>query len=207
MQAMSEPPTYALSSAAAARNREPLLHVLKDRLPAAGLVLEVAAGAGEHAVYFAKAFPDLQWRPTDADPAAITSIAAWREQAGLPNLLTPLRLNAAEPDAWPVTHADVVVCINMIHISPWSATEGLMTGAGRVLPPGGLLVTYGPYLERDVPTAPSNLAFDRDLKARNRAWGLRDRDELAALAATNGLALVERIAMPANNLTLVFRKA
>lgn len=206
MEAMSAPSTYALSSAATARNREPLLQVLKTRLPATGEALEVAAGAGEHAVYFAEAFPGLQWRPTDTGPEALASIAAWREQAGLPNLLEPLRLDAGEPDAWPVSHADVIVCINMIHISPWTATVGLMTGAGQALPPGGLLVTYGPYLERDVPTAPSNLAFDRDLKARNPAWGLRDRDDLAALGAAHGLTLVERVAMPANNLTLIFRK-
>jgi SAM-dependent methyltransferase len=206
MAAMPDPSTYALSSAATARNREPLLQVLKARLPAAGLVLEIAAGAGEHARYFARAFPDLQWRPTDADPDALASIAAWREQAGTPNLLQALRLDAADPDSWPVGHADVVICINMIHISPWTASEGLMAGAGKVLPPGGLLVTYGPYLERDLPTAPSNLAFDRDLRARNPAWGLRDRDELAALAQAHGLTLIERVAMPANNLTLVFRK-
>jgi len=206
MKAMPQPPTYGLSSPATARNREPLLRVLKPRLPASGLVLEIAAGAGEHAVYFAEAFPELQWRPTDADPEALASIAAWRDQARPPNLLTPLRLDASDPDAWPVTHADVVICINMIHIAPWAATEGLMTGAARVLPPGGLLITYGAYLERDVPTAPSNLEFDRYLKARDPAWGLRDRDEVARLAATHGLTLSERIAMPANNLTLVFRK-
>ena len=207
MQTMADqPPPGALSSPSTARNREPILRVLEPRMPASGLVLEVAAGAGEHAVYFAKAFPALQWRPTDPDPDALASIAAWREQAGLPNLLQPLRLDASAPDSWPVTRADVVIAINMIHISPWSATQGLMTGAGRVLPPGGLLVTYGPYLERDVPTALSNLEFDRYLKGRDAAWGLRDRDAVATAAASQGLALVERIAMPANNLTLVFRK-
>jgi SAM-dependent methyltransferase len=206
MRAMSDLPPNALTSPSTARNREPLLQVLQPRLPAAGLVLEIAAGAGEHAAYFAAAFPDLQWRPTDADPRALASIAAWRERAGLANLLPPLQLDAAAPEAWPVAAADAVVCINMIHISPWASTQGLMAGAGRVLPPGGVLVTYGAYLERDVPTAPSNLEFDRYLKARNPAWGLRDRDAVAALAAAHGLTLAERIPMPANNLSLVFRK-
>lgn len=209
MEAMSHssPPPGALVSPSTARNREPILAVLKPRLPPSGLVLEIAAGAGEHAVYFATALPHLQWRPTDADPAALASIAAWRDHAGPPNLLPPLALDAADPDAWPVTAADAVVSVNMIHISPWATTEGLMAGAGRMLAPGGLLVTYGPYLEREVATAPSNLEFDRYLKARDPAWGLRDRDAVAAVAAAHGLTLTERIAMPANNLSLVFRKA
>lgn len=207
MEAMSDrPPPGALSSPSTARNREPLLQVLRPRLPPSGLVLEIAAGAGEHAVYFAAAFPHLQWRPTDPDPQALASIAAWREQANLSNLLPPLALDAAAPETWPVAAADIVLCINMIHISPWSATQGLMAGAGRVLPSGGLLITYGAYLEQDVPTAPSNLEFDRYLKARDPAWGLRDRDAVAALAAAHDLTLTERIAMPANNLALVFRK-
>ncbi|CAN7571673.1 DUF938 domain-containing protein [Phenylobacterium sp. LjRoot219] len=206
MSAMSDLPPEALTSPSTARNHEPILRVLQPRLPASGLVLEIAAGAGEHAVYFAAAFPQLQWRPTDADPQALASIAAWRDHAGTPNLLAPLRLDASAPESWPVERADAVVSINMIHISPWAATQGLMTGAGRVLPPGGLLALYGPYLEADTPTAPSNLEFDRYLQARNPAWGLRDRDAVAALAATHGLTLAERIAMPANNLSLIFRK-
>ena len=202
----ASPPPGARVSPSTARNRDPILEVLRARLPAAGLVLEIAAGAGEHAVHNAAALPGLQWRPTDPDPEALVSIAAWRDHADLPNLLPPLRLDAAAPDAWPVERADVMVNINMIHISPWAATEGLMTGAGRVLPPGGLLFLYGPYLEPDVETAPSNLAFDQSLKARNPAWGLRRLDEVTALAARHGLALTERIAMPANNLALVFRR-
>ena len=202
----ASPPPGARVSPSTARNRDPILEVLRARLPAAGLVLEIAAGAGEHAVHNAAALPGLQWRPTDPDPEALVSIAAWRDHADLPNLLPPLRLDAADPDAWPVERADVMVNINMIHISPWAATEGLMTGAGRVLPPGGLLFLYGPYLEPDVETAPSNLAFDQSLKARNPAWGLRRLDEVTALAARHGLALTERIAMPANNLALVFRR-
>jgi len=200
------PPPGARTSPSTARNREPILEVLRARLPANGLVLEIAAGAGEHAAYAAAALPHLQWRPTDPDPEALASIAAWRDHTALPNLLPPLRLDASDPDGWPVSRADAVVNINMIHISPWSATQGLMAGAGRVLPSGGLLYLYGPYLETGVETAPSNLAFDRSLKDRNPAWGLRRLDEVTAVAAAQGLAFVERVAMPANNLSVVFRK-
>jgi len=171
------------------------------------LVLEIAAGAGEHAVYNARAFPGLRWRPTDADPEALASIEAWRAASGLGNLLAPLRLDAADPAAWPVEAADAVVAINMVHISPWAATEGLTTGAARVLPRGGLLYLYGPYLEAGVETAPSNLAFDESLRRRNPAWGLRRLETVTELAASRGLVLAERIPMPANNLSLVFRKA
>jgi len=193
-------------SPSTARNRDPILRVLRPWLPSRGLVLEVAAGAGEHAVHFAAALPALQWRPTDADPEALASIAAWRDHAGLPNLLSPLRLDASRPDTWPLDRADAVVSINMIHISPWSATEGLMTGADLLLAPGAPLILYGPFLQGDVETAPSNLAFDQDLKRRNPAWGLRHLDALTALAADHALTLAERIPMPANNLVLVFRK-
>ncbi len=203
---MSDPPPAARVSPSTARNRDPILEVLKAHLPATGLVLEIAAGAGEHAVYNAAALPQLQWRPTDPDPEALASIAAWRSHAGTPNLLPPLRLDAADPDAWPVERAEAVVNINMIHISPWAATLGLMDGAGRLLPVGGVLFLYGPYIETDVETAPSNLAFDRSLKARNPAWGLRRLDEVTGLAAGHGLVLQARIAMPANNLALIFHK-
>ncbi|MGZ3275808.1 MAG: DUF938 domain-containing protein, partial [Caulobacteraceae bacterium] len=171
-----------------------------------GLVLEVAAGAGEHAVYFASAFAALQWQPTDADAEALASITAWRQHAGLDNLLPPLCLDAAQPDAWPVERADAVVAINMIHISPWSATAGLMAGAARALPSGGGLFLYGPFIESGVPTAPSNVEFDQSLRRRNPEWGIRSLDDLTALGARHGLSLSERIAMPANNLVLVFRK-
>lgn len=201
-----QPPLGAWTAPSTARNRQPILAVLRFCLPATGLVLEIAAGAGEHAIFNAAALPDLQWLPTDPDPEALASIAAWRAHAGLPNLLAPLRLDASDPDGWPVARADAVVNINMIHISPWSAAEGLMAGAGRVLPSGGVLFLYGPYFERDVPTAPSNLAFDESLKRRNPAWGIRRLEEVAALAARNGLALSQRVAMPANNLSLVFHK-
>ena len=201
------PPLGARSSPSTARNRGPILDVLKPRLPASGLALEIAAGAGEHAVHNAAALPGLTWRPTDPDPEAMASIAAWRDHAGLANLLEPLRLDAADPDGWPIERADVVVNINMIHISPWAAAIGLITGASRILPTGGILFLYGPYIEDGVDTAPSNLAFDLDLKRRNPAWGLRRREDVTALASRYGLELSERIAMPANNLALFFRRA
>lgn len=200
------PPLGALTSPATARNRDPILEVLEPRLPKNGVVLEIAAGAGEHAAYIAAALPHLQWRPTDPDPGALASIAAWRGHAALPNLLAPLPFDASDPDAWPIGRADAVVNINMIHISPWDATRGLMTGAGRLLPPGGLLFLYGPFIETDIETAPSNLAFDLSLKSRDPAWGLRNLEDVTALAARNGLEFSERIAMPANNLALFFRK-
>jgi SAM-dependent methyltransferase len=200
------PPPNARVSPSTGRNRDPILGVLRPRLPASGLVLEVAAGAGEHAVHFAAAFADLQWRPTDADAEALASIEAWRRHAGLDNLLPPLRLDAAQPDAWPVERADAIVAINMIHISPWSATAGLMAGAARALPPGGGLFLYGPFIESGVPTAPSNDAFDQSLRRRDPEWGIRRLDELRDLGARHGLSLCERIAMPANNLILVFRR-
>jgi SAM-dependent methyltransferase len=201
-----ETPPGARASPSTARNREPILEVLRACLPSSGLVLEIAAGAGEHAVHNAAALPQLAWRPTDPDPDALASIAAWRDHAGLPNLLEPLRLDASDPDSWPVERADAVVNINMIHISPWSATEGLMRGAGRLLPPGGVLFLYGPYIQTDVETAPSNLDFDASLKARNPAWGLRRLEDVAGVAEAEGLRLAERIAMPANNLSLIFSK-
>lgn len=193
------------SSPAALRNRDPILAVLRQVLPASGVVLEIAAGTGEHAVHFAAALPGLDWRPTDPSQDALATIAARRAQAALPNLAAPLPLDAVRPEAWPVQAADAIVCINMIHISPWSATEGLMTGAGRLLAAKGVLVLYGPYLEDEVETAASNLAFDASLRARDPSWGLRRREAVEALALRVGLALDQRISMPANNLCLVFR--
>jgi len=203
---MSNPPPEARTSPATARNRGPILEALTPRLPTGGMVLEIAAGAGEHAAFLAAALPDLLWRPTDADPDALASIAAWRDHVGLPNLLAPLRLDASAPETWPIDRADAVVNINMIHISPWAATEGLMAGAGRILPAGGILFIYGPFIEPDIETAPSNVAFDLSLKSRDGAWGVRRLDDVVALAARHGLELSERIAMPANNLALVFCK-
>jgi len=201
------PRSDALISPAAARNRGPILAVLKPRLPNSGIVLEIGAGPGEHAVYIAADLPHLQWQPTDPDPDALASIAAWRDHAALPNLLPPLRLDASDPNTWPVHRAAAVVNINMTHISPWAATQGLLAGAGRLLPHSGVLFLYGPYFERDVETAPTNMAFDRSLRDRNPAWGIRRLDDMTALASEHGMILSERITMPANNLALFFRKS
>lgn len=190
---------------AAARNRDPILAVLRDVLPASGTVLEIAAGTGEHAVHFAKALPGLTWQPSDPDTGARASIATWGEEAGLPNLLPPLALDAAAAD-WPLERADALVCINMIHISPWEATLGLMAGAGRVLASGAPLVLYGPYRREGHAIEPGNAAFDEDLKRRNPAWGLRLLEEVAEVADVGGFALDRVVEMPANNLTVVFRK-
>lgn len=201
------PPAGARSSPATMRNREPILEVLRRRIASDARVLEIASGAGEHAVFFARALPSVRWQPSDPDADARASIAAWRAAADLPNVEAPLALEAADPESWPTGLVDAVVCINMVHISPWRATEGLATGAGRLLATGGQLFIYGPFVERDVRTAPSNLAFDESLRARDAAWGLRRLDDLVALAARHDLRLAERISMPANNLTLVFVKS
>jgi SAM-dependent methyltransferase len=204
---VADPPAAARTSPATARNRQPILDVLQPRLPPSARVLEIASGAGEHAVFLAAALPGVRWTPSDPSPEARASIAAWRDASGLANLHPPLALDAADPATWPAEPVDAIVCINMVHISPWAATEGLLAGAGRLLAGGGQLILYGPYLEAEVPTAPSNLAFDESLRSRDPAWGIRRREEVEALAADHGLQLAERIAMPANNLILVFVKA
>ena len=190
---------------AVARNRDPIAAVLAEELPPSGLVLEVASGTGEHAVHFARAFPALAWQPSDPDLAARQSIEAWRVEEALPNLKPPLDLDAAST-VWPIERADAVLCINMVHISPVSAIQGLLAGATGLLPTGAPLILYGPYLEDDVPTAPSNLDFDASLKARNPEWGLRSLAWLDASAAKRGFGRTRRVAMPANNLTLVYRR-
>lgn len=191
---------------AAERNREPIAEVLGAVLPKSGLVLEVASGTGEHALHFAGRFPRLVWQPTDPSLEARDSIRAWRQEAGLANLRDPLPLDAAA-ESWPVRRADAMLCINMIHISRWKATEGLMRGAGRILPAGAPLVLYGPYRRAGVPTAPSNEDFDRSLKARDPEWGLRALEAVEAEALRNGLRLERVVEMPANNLTVVFRRS
>ena len=196
----------ALFAPATARNGAAILAVLRDVLPKDGVILELASGSGEHAVRFAGALPGVRWQPSDPDRAALGSIAAHARGAGLPNVLAPVALDARAP-AWPLDRADGIVCINMIHIAPWAATEGLMAGAGRLLPAGGPLFLYGPYRIGGAHTAASNAQFDEDLRRRDPAWGVRDLDEVVAVAAAHGLHLAARVAMPANNLSVVFRKA
>ena len=188
------------------RNREAIAAVLMEELPASGTVLEVASGTGEHAVYFAACFPGLVWQPSDPSEEALASIRAWREEAGEKNLRVPLQIDAAG-ETWPVDQADAIVCINMVHISPWTASQGLFAGAAKLLPADAPLILYGPYLEALVETAQSNLDFDASLKARNPQWGLRHLSDMDQLAATYGFRRTARHAMPANNLTLVYRKS
>jgi len=203
---MTERPDPRLYAPAVARNRAPILAVLRRVLPAQGLVLEIASGSGEHAAFFAAGLPHLAWQPSDPDPRARASIAGFCDEAHLPNLLPPLTLDAAAVD-WPVERADAICCINMIHIAPWSACEGLVAGAARLLPADGVLFLYGPYREAGRHTAPSNAAFDADLRAQDPRWGVRDLEAVAALAARHGLAHVETVTMPANNRSVVFRRA
>lgn len=190
---------------AAARNRQPILDVLQPHLPPRGLVLEVASGTGEHTAHFAQALPGLIFQPSDPDEMARASIDDWTSALGLGNVRPALALDAAA-ETWPIAGADAIVCINMIHISPWASTVGLIRGAARLLPKTGTLFLYGPYFRDDVTTAPSNLAFDRDLRARNPAWGIRTVEEIVALARAHGFAPPLVIDMPANNLSLAFRK-
>jgi SAM-dependent methyltransferase len=185
------------------RNREAILAVLRDALPARGLVLEVASGSGEHIVHFAAALPALDWQPSDPDEEARASIDAWVAESGVASIRPAVALDAAARD-WSIDQADAILCINMVHISPWAATLGLMSGAGRLLPPGGLLYLYGPYRVGGA-MAPSNADFDADLRRRDPAWGVRDLETVAAAAAAEGLELERTVEMPANNLSVLFR--
>lgn len=193
------------SAPATLRNREPIAEVLRDWLPDSGIVLEIASGTGEHAVYFAERFPQLQWQPSDVHPDALESTRAWRGAARLSNVEEPIVIDAAKPD-WPIDEADAVLSINMVHISPWTSALGLIAGAAQVLPKGGPLILYGPWLKDDIPTAPSNRAFDADLRQRDPQWGLRRVEDFAAAAEAHGLDLVETRPMPANNLMLLLRR-
>lgn len=194
-----------LHAPAAARNREPIAAAIEAALPASGTVLEVSSGSGEHAVFFAGRFPHLVFQPSDVDAAALASIEAHRAGAGLENLLPPIALDAAAPK-WPVGDLAAVININMIHIAPWAACLGLLAGAAARLEAGAPLFLYGPYL-RGQGDAPSNLAFDRSLRGRDPAWGVRRLEDVLAAAAERGFALEREVAMPANNLTLIFRRA
>lgn len=199
-------PSTRRSAPAAARNREPIAAVLREELPERGLVLEIASGTGEHAAHLARAFPALEWQPSDADSDALGSIAAWREAEGLANLHPPIALDASAAD-WPIAAADAILCINMVHISPPEAAEGMIAGAARTLASRHApLILYGPYLEDEVNTAPSNLAFDEWLKARDPRFGLRKLGWLDMMAQAAGFARTRRLAMPANNLVLVYRR-
>jgi hypothetical protein len=188
---------------ATARNREPILAVLRDWLPRSGCVLEIAAGSGEHAIHFAGAFPSLEWQPTDPDPDARASIDAWAAEARCPNLRPALDLDVTA-DGWPIDKADAILAINLVHISPPEASSGLLAGAGRLLATGAPLILYGPWRVRGEPLAPSNLAFDGALRARDVRFGLRELTAFAAEARTHGFTLAERRNMPANNLMLRF---
>ncbi len=196
-------------SPSTARNREPILNVLQRVLAPDARVLEIASGSGEHAVYVAAAMPELTWQPSDPDAEARASIAAWIESEALRNVRMPISIDVRDAD-WGVESDapfEAIVAINMIHISPWQATLGLMAGAHRLLREGGVLFTYGPYKRDGRHTAPSNAAFDTSLQARDPAWGVRDVSEVETAAKESGLTLREIVEMPANNLSLVFAKA
>lgn len=194
-----------LTSPAAARNRQPILSVLQQVLPARARVLEVASGSGEHAVYLAGAVPGWTWLPSDPAPRALASITAWREAVNLENLRQPRQLDVLN-DGWPLEPFDAVVAINLLHISPWTITQALMAGAGASLGPGGVLYVYGPFRRERRHTAASNAAFDADLRARDPRWGIRDLDAVTAEAGRYRLGLDQVVDMPANNLSLVFRQ-
>jgi hypothetical protein len=194
-----------VESPAAERNKEPIAEVLGAVLPSTGLILEIASGTGQHAEHFARAFPHLVWQPSEADDEIYSVLAARVSAAGLPNLEAPLVFDVHEPRA-PLERAAAVVCSNMIHIAPWSACEALLRHASALLDADAPLVLYGPFMRDGVHTAPSNAAFDASLRARNAAWGVRDLTDVDALARLHGFALQVTIAMPANNLSVVWRR-
>jgi Protein of unknown function (DUF938) len=190
---------------AAVRNRDFILDVLRDLLPMTGVILEIASGSGEHVVHFARNFPSLVFQPSDPEPEALLSVAAWVKAAQVTNVRAPIVLDASQ-SPWPIASADGIICINMVHISPWDATVGLITGAAAILPPGSPLYLYGPYKRKEFATAPSNEAFNRNLRDRNPAWGLRDLEAVAAIAQSVGFSIPAVTEMPANNLSVVFRR-
>ncbi len=191
-----------LTSPAALRNRDPILAVLRAHLPPSGLVLEIASGTGEHVAHFAANLPGLTFQPSDPEPERRASIDSWGE--GLANIRPALALDVRD-DPWPVAAADAVFCANMIHIAPWEATPTLLRGAAGVLPPGGVLILYGPFFT-EAPAAEGNIAFDLDLRARNPAWGIRSLSDVAAVAAAAGFGAPVVEPMPANNLCVMFRR-
>ena len=199
---MSDP---RLFSAACERNREPILEVLRQALPEAGLVLEIASGTGMHGVHFAPRLPAIRWQPSDTDEGALSSIAAWREAEPSENLLPAVKLDVVEP-MWPIDQADAIFNANMIHISPWICTIGLFEGAARILGPGAPLLLYGPFMVAGAHTAPSNAAFDESLRSRDPRWGIRDQTVVAQTAKDRGFVFERSFGMPANNMILVFRR-
>lgn len=202
---MDIPSDKARHFPATARNRDVIADVLKRHLPATGTVLEIASGSGEHSAYFAGIFPGLRWQPSDPDPLNLASIAAWSDASEHDNLCPPLAINASDV-VLPLEAADAMMCINMIHISPWDATEGLMRNAAKLLTPGAPLYLYGPYRIGGSHTAPSNEAFDSSLRSQNETWGVRDLEDVCAEAEKNGLDFIERVEMPSNNQSVIFRK-
>lgn len=195
-----------LKSPSVARNREAILGVLRPLLPQQGVVLEIASGSGEHAAFLAENLPHLVFWPSDPDATARRSIAAWGLSLGLVNLRAPLALDAHD-DNWPIDAADAILCINMLHIAPWSATEGLFKGAARILPSNAPLYLYGPYRRQGVETAPSNIEFETWLKTKDPVFGLRDLEAVADCASRNGFLDAAVIEMPANNISVIFRRA
>ncbi|MBK8160239.1 MAG: DUF938 domain-containing protein [Rhodospirillaceae bacterium] len=187
------------------RNRDAILAVLRDVLPTTGTVLEVASGSGEHVIHFARHLPDLTFQPSDPMAESLESVAAWVGSSGVANILPPLRLDATERP-WPIETADAILCINMIHIAPWAAAEGLLAGAAALLRSGAPLYLYGPYKRGGRQTADSNQAFDDQLRAQNPAWGVRDLEKVADLAESLGFSAPSITEMPANNLSVVFRR-
>ena len=193
-------------SAAAERNKEPLVGVLRNVLPRNGVVLEIASGTGQHIVHFASAFPELAWQPSDPHPDLRASIRRRTSESRLPNVKEPLDVDVGRTP-WPLASADAIVCINMIHVAPWSATSALFEGAASIVARGGAIVLYGPYRRFGQPTSESNDRFDADLRAQDPAWGVRDMEAVGEVAEASGFALADIVGMPANNFSLVFRHA
>ena len=187
------------------RNRDFILEVLRDVLPQSGVILEIASGSGEHVVHFASNFPNLVFQPSDREPEALRSIAAWTKATNVTNVRAPIVLDASQ-SVWPIASADGMICINMVHISPWEATLGLMKGAAAILAPASPFYLYGPYIREGFATVPSNPAFDRSLRDRNPSWGLRELEAVAAIAQSVGFSVPTITEMPANNLSVVFHR-
>jgi len=202
---MSDSPNDKRHSEACERNKEPILEVLKDIFPKQGLVLEIASGTGQHAVHFASNLQNLIWQPSDIDPELRKSVRAWHADFNLQNLKSPVHLDVTSEN-WPIDTADAMMCANMIHIAPWEACIGLLEGAGRILPEGGILCMYGPYKVGGKHTAPSNEAFDQSLRARDASWGIRNLDDVALEARRRGLHLIKTVKMPSNNFCVIYKK-